>query len=106
MRVDRIQIPARQSKYWSPYTNIIFANKMILMPVYKSDPPALVKNAVNIYRKLLPGFKVETVDMTTMQQLEGALHCMSINIPAFAPLPKGVMPFEVARKKANLGTNL
>ncbi|MFK7769863.1 MAG: agmatine deiminase family protein [Mariniblastus sp.] len=103
MRVDRISIPPRSSKYWSPYTNIIFGNKLILMPVYDSDPPAIVRNAVNVYRKLLPGFKIDTVNMTSMQKLEGALHCMSINVPGFAPLPTGVMSFSTAREKVKSG---
>ena len=103
MRVDRIMIPPRQSKYWSPYTNIIFANDLVLMPVYDSDPPALIRNAVNTYKRLLPGVAVETVNMTSMQKLEGALHCMTSNVPSFARLPNGVMSMEVARRKAKAG---
>ena len=100
LRVERIPVPKRDGKYWSPYTNIILSNKTILMPVYKSDPPSIVKNAVNVYKRLMPGFKVDTVDMTTMRKLEGALHCMSVNIPKFAELPDGVMTFKQARKVA------
>jgi len=99
MRVERIRIPPRQDKYWSPYTNIILAKNLVLMPVYKSDPPQMVRDAVNVYRKLLPGVHVETVDMTSMQKLEGALHCMSINVPEFAELPTDRMTFAEAKSR-------
>jgi len=46
MRVDRIDIPPRQGKYWSPYTNVIFANDLVLIPVYQSDSPTLVNRAI------------------------------------------------------------
>ena len=97
MRVDRIDIPPRQGKYWSPYTNVIFANDLVLLPVYKSDSPALVSRAMQTYRKLLPGKHVDTIDMTSMQKLEGALHCLSINVPKFAELPAGTLTARQAR---------
>ena len=103
MRVERIRIPPRQGKYWSPYTNVIFANKLVLMPVYKSDPPEIVRNAIKTYRRLLPGVHVDTVDMTTMQKLEGALHCMSINVPEFAELPTGMLSFSEVQSRLEAG---
>jgi len=101
MRVDRIEIPPRQDKYWSPYTNVIFANDLVLIPTYKSDSPALVNRAVQTYRRLLPGKKVDTIDMTSMQKLEGALHCLSINVPKFVELPEGLLNAQQARQVAN-----
>ena len=98
MRVDRIDIPPRQGKYWSPYTNVIFANDLVLVPVYKSDSPALVSRAIQTYRRLLPGKHVDTIDMTTMQKLEGALHCLSINVPKFVKLPTGTLTAGQARQ--------
>ena len=98
MRVDRIDIPPRQGKYWSPYTNVIFANDLVLMPVYKSDSPALISRAIQTYRNLLPGKHVDTIDMTTMQKLEGALHCLSINVPKFVELPAGTLTAGQARQ--------
>ena len=98
MRVDRIDIPARQDKYWSPYTNVIFANDLVLIPIYKSDSPALVSRAIQTYQRLLPGKEVDTIDMTTMQKLEGALHCLSINVPKFVNLPEGTLTAQQARQ--------
>ena len=98
MRVDRIDIPPRQGKYWSPYTNVIFANDLVLIPTYKSDSPALVNRAIQTYRRLLPGKEIDTIDMTTMQKLEGALHCLSINVPRFVNLPAGTLTAQQARQ--------
>ena len=98
MRVDRIDIPPRQDKYWSPYTNVIFANDLVLIPTYKSDSPTLVNRAIQTYRRLLPGKQVDTIDMTSMKKLEGALHCLSINVPEFVNLPAGVLTARQARQ--------
>jgi len=100
LEVERIEFPMRNGKFWSPYTNIILANNLLLMPVYKTDPPALVRKAIATYKRLLPNVHVDTVDMTTMQKLEGALHCMSINIPKYAELPSGILTVEQARMLA------
>ena len=104
MRVERIQIPPRQDKYWSPYTNVILGNELLLMPVYDSDPPALVSAAMATYRRLLPGYHVDTINLTSMQKLEGALHCMSINVPQFADLPKDLISVERARQRLGGGS--
>lgn len=98
MRVDRIDIPPRKGKYWSPYTNTIFANDLVLVPVYKNDSPRTVQNALATYRRLLPNKHVDTINLTSMQKLEGALHCMSINVPEFVSLPEGLLDLEQAKK--------
>ena len=101
LKIERIKFPPRNGKYWSPYTNIILANNLLLMPVYDSDPPAAIEAALDVYRGLLPDHHVDTVNMTTMQKLEGALHCMSINVPDYAKLPRGVMSMNQARAAVN-----
>lgn len=101
LKIERIKFPPRNGKYWSPYTNIIMANQLLLMPVYDSDPPAMIEAALKVYRRLLPDYHVDTVNMTTMQKLEGALHCMSINVPQYAKLPSGIMSMKQARAAVN-----
>lgn len=103
MRVDRIEMPIRNGRYWSPFTNIIRANNLILIPRYASDPPEMVANAIATYQKFLPEAIVKTVDMTSMQKLEGALHCMSINIPAKAKLPLQRLSFAEAQRQLPQG---
>jgi agmatine deiminase len=98
LRVHRIPIPARQENAWSAYTNAILANDLVLMPTFESDPPQFVATARATYQKLMPHCTIETIDMTSMKQLQGELHCMSLHVPEFAPLPDRVYPFANAQK--------
>ena len=98
--VVRIPIPVRRGKSWSPYTNIIMANKLVLMPVLNTDDRRTVEAAINVYRKVLPDHRVATVDISSMANLQGALHCMSVNVPHFAPMPDKVISWKRAREWA------
>lgn len=101
LKVRRIPMPVRRGTIWSPYTNVIIANKLVMMPVMSGDDRSMVKKAVNVWRRALPDHRVATVDVSTMEKLQGALHCMSIHIPEYAPLPKKKMvSYERATKWA------
>lgn len=97
LRVSRIGFPPRNGKEWSSYTNVIMANDLILIPRFDSDPPALTAAAKETYQRLIPGCTVKTVDLTSMKALQGALHCLSMNLPEFAPMPPKRFPFESFR---------
>lgn len=99
LRVSRIGFPPRNGKEWSSYTNIIMANGLILLPKFDSDPPQLTAAAKATYERLIPGCTVETVNLTSMKSLQGALHCLSMNLPEFAPLPPKRYPYEAFRKQ-------
>lgn len=103
MRVERIRIPSRHGIYWSPYTNIILANKLVLMPTLKTDDPSIKQAAIDRYHSLLPGRTVKTVDMTSMRALQGSLHCISMNLPKFAPWPERI--YRYGRLVKSIKTN-
>ena len=88
LKVRRIPIPVRRGTSWSPYTNVIIANKLIMMPVMQTDDRTIMRQAVNVYREAFPDHRVATVDISSMAKLQGALHCMSIHVPHYAKLPK------------------
>ena len=96
LKVHRIDIPTRQGRSWSSFTNIVMANDLLLLPTFDSDPRSLVERAVMTYRRLLPKHHLKTIDMSSMKQLQGALHCLSLNIPENAPVPAGIMTFDQA----------
>lgn len=100
MRVDRIQIPPRDGKAWSTYTNAIFTDRLVLMPTMSSDSKAIVDKAYAKYQRLLPNHHIAKIDITSMKKLQGSLHCMSLNLPAFAELPEGVISFAKAEQIA------
>ncbi|TWU01669.1 agmatine deiminase family protein [Neorhodopirellula pilleata] len=88
LTVHRIAIPPREDTSWSAYTNAIITNDLVLMPVFADESPTMIDRAVSTYQKLLPGHTIKTVDMTTMKQLQGELHCLSMHVPDFAPMPR------------------
>lgn len=88
LKVHRIPIPARRGTSWSPYTNVIIANKLIMMPVMQTDDRTTMQEAINVYRRVFPDHRVATVDITSMAKLQGALHCMSIHVPSYVEMPK------------------
>ena len=87
LAVHRIDIPVRKGQSWSAFTNLIIANDLVLMPVYKTDPPQMIQQAVKKYQSLLPKHSIETIDITTFRNLQGELHCLSMNLPKVAKLP-------------------
>ena len=101
LEVHRIQTPARDGESWSAFANVIIANDLLLMPVYQSDAPALVKAAVETYQRLLPEHTIETVDITTFKQLQGELHCSSMNLPKFSATLPNLISFADAMQKSN-----
>ncbi|MEM9413325.1 MAG: agmatine deiminase family protein [Planctomycetota bacterium] len=96
IKIDRIRIPARNQQAWSTYANVIMTDRILLIPTLSTDPPELVKEAIATYRRLLPNHHVDTINVNSMRNLQGALHCMSLNLPKGARLPKDTIRFESA----------
>jgi agmatine/peptidylarginine deiminase len=96
LKVYRLPIPPRNGRSWSAFTNVIFANELVLMPIYDSDPKPLVDNAIKLYKSLLPNHTVKTVDITSFKQLQGELHCLSMNLPKFGPWLPNTTSYQVA----------
>lgn len=96
--VERIDIPPHQGESWSAYTNVVIANNLVLMPTFDRDPPAVLASAKAAYKRLLPGHHVDTINMTSMQNLQGELHCLSLHVPAFVPYLETLYTYSSARK--------
>ncbi|MEM6469300.1 MAG: agmatine deiminase family protein [Planctomycetota bacterium] len=88
MQVTRVDFPTPNGKQWSSMTNVILANDLILLPRIDTDPPEILAAAKAMYQRVLPGYSVEMIDMTSMKALQGAIHCISMNVPEFATLPE------------------
>ena len=101
LQVSRIDIPHREGKAWSTYTNAIITDRLILVPTMTSDPVHLKQNAVKTYRELLPNHHVATIDISSMKKLQGSLHCMTLNLPAIAPLPADTITFSQAIERSS-----
>ncbi len=102
LQVHRIDVPPREQTFWSPYTNIILANRLLLMPTFDSDPQPIVQKAIATYQQLLPGYEIQTIDMTSMKTLQGSLHCLSMNLPKKSPWPMNYFSLGSAVKQFDL----
>jgi agmatine/peptidylarginine deiminase len=98
LKVVRIPMPRHDGENWRTYTNIVFANGLLLTPVY--DPSSSIEEheAVQAYRKLLPGWRVSGIDVSGLIGNGGALHCISMNAPRLARWPaSGAAPRRPSR---------
>lgn len=70
------------------YVNGIFVNKSYIMPV-QSDPKNLIPSdvaAIADFKKAMPGYKIIPVDASSMFGTGGAIHCITMQIPAENPI--------------------
>ena len=89
-RIIRIPMPpSEDGEYpdedyiFRTYTNALFVNKTILVPVYGLPMDSL---ALDIYQTALPGYKVAGIDCTSMIDEYGAIHCITKLVGANEPL--------------------
>ena len=72
---------SREGDCWRTYTNCIFANGVLVIPTYGDyDDSEVMKQVLDTYRELLPGWKVTTVDSQSLIGDGGALRCASLGI--------------------------
>jgi agmatine/peptidylarginine deiminase len=99
LKVVRIPMPSNKDGVFRTYTNVIYANGVLLVPSYPDQDQKLERDALDIYAGLLPGWEIIPIDCTEVIKARGALRCMSINIPwltdRFPPPPP--------RKRAHCG---
>jgi agmatine/peptidylarginine deiminase len=77
LRVVRIPMPDNTDGVWRTYTNVIFANGVLMVPVYADMETERHEVAMNVFRHILPGWKITPIDATDAIQCGGALHCVS-----------------------------
>jgi agmatine/peptidylarginine deiminase len=81
LEVIRIPMPSHRDGNWRTYTNVMYANGVVLVPQYPDSDPALDKVALNVFREALPDWKVVGIDCSRLIAKRGALHCISRNVP-------------------------
>ena len=89
IQVNRIPMPPKWGEDWRSYTNVIFANGILLMPSFSDVDPSLEQRAVQVYQSVLPrGWIVKKINCDSLVKLHGQLHCISYNLPKFLPVEK------------------
>jgi agmatine/peptidylarginine deiminase len=86
LKVERIPMPNHDDGVWRTYTNIVLANRVVLVPIYPDYCPELDEVALNTYRRLLPDRQIVGVDASGLIRMNGALRCITMNIPSAIPI--------------------
>jgi agmatine/peptidylarginine deiminase len=81
LRVLRIPMPPRQTSYFGgTYTNVVYANGVLLVPTWSSAPRDLEEEALSLYRDLLPEWKIVGIDCEPLGRRDGSLRCATMNL--------------------------
>lgn len=96
-QIVRIPMPDSQSGLWPDsepqasfyrtYTNSVFVNDLILMPLYREQYDT---TAIRIYEETLPGYQVVGIDCDNSPEAiisaSGAIHCITHSVGVADPL--------------------
>lgn len=82
LRVERIDHPPVIDGIWRTYTNAALVDDVVLVPLYPDVDPAYDEAALKAWRRWFPDRIVEGIDARSLVARKGALHCISIPLPA------------------------
>lgn len=71
------------------FINGVFVNKTYIFPSYSNATNGNVAGdsaAVALYRQMLPGYRIVPIDARLLTPMGGAIHCVTMQIPADNPL--------------------
>ena len=81
LKVVRIPMGRRDFDIWRTYTNVFYANGVLLLPTYpKLDPDGDVV-ARRVYHRVLPDWRIVGIDCSRLIEWGGGLHCVTANLP-------------------------
>ncbi len=83
MPPDQNNLYPHQNGKYRTYTNMVFANKLILVPTYEQE---FDTTALRIIGEIMPGYDVQGIDCNSIIPAGGALHCITREIGADFPL--------------------
>ncbi|NLF31019.1 MAG: agmatine deiminase family protein [Planctomycetes bacterium] len=93
LKVYRVPMPANGDGVWRSYTNVIFANGVLLVPSYSDVDPAVERQVLDLYRRLLPTWQIVPINVDSLIRLGGALHCVAAHVPAFVTVDPDLLRF-------------
>ncbi len=81
LRVERIPMPPHDDGQWRTYTNVVFANGTLVVPASPDLCPDLDRQACEVYARLLPDWRIVSVDISDLIAMNGTLRCVTMNLP-------------------------
>lgn len=88
LKVIRVPMPKCDDGVWRSYTNVVYANGLVVVPLYPHVDKDRGQKVLETYRRLMPGWRVVGIDAEALAALGGALHCVTMNLGSVSPLPK------------------
>lgn len=81
LNVVRVPMPDATDAYYRTYTNVVFANGILLVPSYRDTASAAMEATVReTYSRLLPDREIHFIDCRKLAISGGALHCLISNL--------------------------
>lgn len=91
LTIVRIPMPPRGANvFGGTYTNVVYANGILFVPKYADVDEAGHRQAVEIYQRLLPDWKIVSVESSGWLAMQGSIHCLTKNLYRFPP--RGLRP--------------
>ena len=87
LKVHRVPIP-ESSIPWANYTNVVYANGVLLVPSWNGASTKLESKVRTIYQQLLPDWKIVSIDCSELVNAGGALHCLTCNLGTAVPIQR------------------
>jgi agmatine/peptidylarginine deiminase len=88
LRVVRVPMGPRHDGIWRSYTNVVYANGTLLVPVFPEAAPAESSAVLRLYAELLPSWNVVAVPTEKIARLGGGPHCVTCNLATAGPPPR------------------
>jgi len=82
-------MPSHKDGAWRTFTNCVYAGGTLLVPTYVEACPQVQQQALDTFRRLLPGWTIVGVDCSALIAQGGALHCITANVPAIGRQRRG-----------------
>lgn len=92
LKVVRIPMPTNEDGAWRSFANVVFANDTLLVPIYPETAPAAGKQALAVYRRLLPDWTVLGVNAESLARHQGGLRCVTLYVPGGESCRPGACP--------------
>jgi agmatine/peptidylarginine deiminase len=90
LKVERVDVqpqPSGLDEFWPTYTNVVYANDVLLVPIYPTLDRVGGSAALALYEELLPDWTIVGIDSTPLTELLGGIHCLTMNLPSVGKLP-------------------
>ncbi|TVR79456.1 MAG: T9SS C-terminal target domain-containing protein [Chitinophagaceae bacterium] len=71
------------------YVNGLFVNRSFIMPIYSNNNSGDAEQdsiAIEYYREIMPGYNIVPIDARLLTPMGGAIHCITMQIPADNPI--------------------